>query len=172
MKLATSIMIVPPHEVQAIATPILQQYGGDNLIRVPAHITVLFPFVAYGQLDAACAKLVTICRGINPFDITMKGYGRFPGVAFMKPEDPRPIQAVYQHIHAAFPNCKLYGGEFGDELYPHMTVGEFETEVEQESAILPDYKPITFLCERLHVMYGVHQRPLPWITQAVIRLGG
>ena len=90
MKLATSIMIVPPHEVQAIATPILQQYGGDNLIRVPAHITVLFPFVAYGQLDAACAKLVTICQGINPFDITMKGYGRIPRCGVYEAGRPAP----------------------------------------------------------------------------------
>jgi 2'-5' RNA ligase len=172
MQLSTTIMIIPPHEVLAIATPILQRYGGDNLIRVPAHITVLFPFVPYEELDTGCDVVAGICRDVAPFDITLFGYGSFPGVAFMKPENPRPIQALFRQIYAAFPACKPYGGEFGDDLHPHMTVGEFASEDEQAAVILPNYIPVTFRAERLHVMYGVLKAPLPWVTHAVIPLQG
>ncbi len=40
----------------------------DTLTRVPAHLTVLYPFVAYGRLDEASLPLQAICAGIAPFE--------------------------------------------------------------------------------------------------------
>jgi 2'-5' RNA ligase len=171
MILNTAIIIVPSQEVLAIATPTQQRFAPDSSIRIPPHITVLFPFVSYEHLDAACEGVAHICQKIAPFEITMDGYDSFPKVAFMRPADPRPIQAVFRQIYAAFPQCKPYNGEFGDDLHPHMTVGEFASEAEQTAAELPDYEPITFRAERLHVIYGRWER-LPWITRAVIPLKG
>ncbi len=57
-------------------------------------------------------------------------------------------------------------------LFPHMTVGEFDNEADRLAATLPDYEPITFRVERLHILYGPFGEPLPWITHSVIPLGG
>lgn len=170
MKLETAIIIVAPHDVQTVAVPLLRQYAPETLIRVPPHITVLYPFVPVNRLDEACAKLNEICASVPAFDITMTGYDSFPKVAFMNPANPAPIQAVFRKIFAAFPECPPYGGAFGNDLHPHMTVGEFATIEAQQAAVLPDYAPTTFRAKRLHVMYGPIDRALSWITHAVIPL--
>lgn len=171
MDMQTVIMIVAPHEVQAVAIPLLRQYAPETLIRVPAHITILYPFVAVERLDEACATVREICAEVEPFEVTLQGYDSFPKVAFINPVNPEPIQAVFRKIFAAFPECPPYGGVFGNDLHPHMTVGEFASVEAQQGAVLPDYTPITFRVERLHVMYGPAVVPLPWITRAVMPLG-
>jgi 2'-5' RNA ligase len=169
--LTTGIIIVAPHEVQAIAVPTLQQYGFNALIRVPAHLTLLYPFVEFDQLGAACEKLRSIFASVSPFAITMDGYGYFPTVSYMKPANPGPVQDVFRRIFAAFPECPPYRGQFGNDLHPHMTVGEFSSEHERQAAILPEYPPTTFCAERIHVIYGIDDAALPWITYTVIPFG-
>jgi hypothetical protein len=51
-----------------------------------------------------------------------------------------------------------------------MTVGEFVSDAERQAAALPDYEPITFQAERLHLVYGPIDRALPWIVSDVIPL--
>ncbi|SRR5258707_1036224 len=173
MKLTTVIMIVAPHEIQAIAAPILYRYSLDTLIRVPAHLTVLYPFVDFEHLAKACKTVREVAAEIRPFDITMSGYDQFPGVIFMAPVDPAPIQNVFRRIYARFPQCPPYDGQFGDDLHPHMTVGEFRTEVDQAQAFksLPEYPPTTFHVDRLYVMYGIDGKAIPWLTYDIIPLG-
>ncbi len=173
MELTTVIMIVVPHELQAIAVPLLRRHAPDTLTRVPAHLTVLYPFVPYDQLDEACLQLQSICAGIAPFELTMAGYAEFPGVIYMPPRNPRPIKHLFQRISPHFPDCQPYRGAYGDEITPHLTVGEFESDGEQHAAwaALPRYVPYTFRVTHLHILYGVEQITLPWLTHAVIPLG-
>ncbi len=143
MELTTVIMIVVPHELQAIAVPLLRRYAPDTLTRVPAHLTVLYPFVAYERLDEACVQLQAICAGIAPFELTMAGYAEFPGVIYMPPRNPRPIKQLFQRIFRDFPDCPPYRGAYGGGMTPHLTVGEFESDEEQRDAwaALPRYAP-------------------------------
>lgn len=168
MEFSTGIVIFAPHEVQAIAVPIMRQYAVDSLLRVPPHITLLFPFVPYEKLDDAEGTLRELCAQIKPIEITLRGYDQFPGVIFMQPADPQPIKAVFRQIYDAFPLYPPYGGVFGNDLHPHLTVGEFKNEDEQHSVWLPDYAPISFRAERIHLIYGLHREPLPWLTHSVI----
>ncbi len=170
MELTTTIMIGAPHEIQAIAAPTLRQYAFETLIRVPAHITVLYPFVPFEQLDSACVTLRDLCAEIAPFDITMKGYNSFPDIVYMEPQDDTLIRALCQKVFSAFPDCPPYRGIHGNEPTPHMTVGEFASAEEQAAALLPDYEPVTFRAAQLHVMYGVDNSAMTWLTHAVIAL--
>src|SRR2546423_1328000 len=99
MNLTTAVVIFAPHEVQAVATPIMRQYALDSLIRVPAHITLMFPFVPFEQLDSAAQTIKSICADIRPFDITLSGYDQFPGVIFMQPANPESIKAIFRQIY-------------------------------------------------------------------------
>ncbi len=171
MELTTTIMIIAPHEVQALTAPLRRQYALDKMICVPAHITILYPFVPYEQLDAASEKLRQICAEIEPFDITVEGYGNFPRFIYMKPKNEVPIRNLCHRVFEAFPDYLPFRGVYGDTPTLHMTVGEFATEEERAAAIMPVYKPITFRAERVHVMYGVEKLALTWIAHSVIRLG-
>ncbi len=172
MNLSTAIVIMAPREAQAIAVPLLRQYSPDSLMRVPPHITVSFPFVPYERLDEALPRLHTICAQVSPFEMTVSGYAAFPGVAYMKPLNPQPVQALFQQIFAAFPECPPYEGRFGNEIQPHLTVGEFADAHVQKSAMLPFYEPVTWDVKRVHVLYGTHNEALPWLTYDVIMLSG
>ena len=168
----TAVVIVMPHEVQAVAVPIIRRYAPDNLNRIRPHITLLFPFVPYDQLETACQSLNDVAQHIAPFTVTLAGYGEFPGVIYMKPADPAPIQSVFHKLYAAFPEYPPYEGQFGNELQPHMSIAHFETTVEQAAVSLPPFQPIAFRVDRLHVWYGVRDTDLAWLTHDVIRLRG
>lgn len=170
MELSTTLTLLAPHAVQAIAVPTMHRYCHDSLIRMAAHITILFPFVPVERLDSACDILRELCASIEPFDVTMNGYNQFPLATYMQPQDDEPIRVLCQKVFAAFPDTPPYWGMHGNNPIPHMTVGEFANEEEQAQAVLPDYAPITFRATQLHVMYGVHKMALPWLTHAIIPL--
>jgi 2'-5' RNA ligase len=163
-------VIVPPHEVQAVAVPLTLRYSPDMLIRLRPHITVSYPFVPFAELDAACDRLRQICATIAPFDLTMDGYGRFPNVIYMRPADPAPVRAVYEQIFAAFPDYPPYDGRFGTDLVPHLTIAQFDPA--QQPALPAAYPPQRFGVDRLHVWYGPNDPGLPWLTYDVIHLHG
>ncbi len=171
MSLTSAIVIYAPYEVQQVAAPLMRTYAPDDFVRVPPHITVLFPFVPAGQLEQAASKLRDIGTQFASFEITLRGYGQFPGVTYLQPADPTPIQAIFRAVYAAFPDYPPYEGQFGDEtISPHMTVGTFADEAAQQAANFPAYEPLTFRVERLHLIYGNVREALPWLTYDVIPL--
>ncbi|MCC7450363.1 MAG: 2'-5' RNA ligase family protein [Anaerolineae bacterium] len=172
MDIETGLAIIAPPEVQMIAVPLFKRYALDELSHAPPLMTLTFPFVPYAELGEACAALRSICAGVAPFDVTLQGYGQFPGVTFMAPANPEPIQNLYRAIYARFPDYPPFEGRYGTELHPHLTVAFFASEGAQQAAHLPTYEPITFRVERIHVLYGA-ARPvvLPYITYDVIPLG-
>lgn len=173
MDYTTAIVIMAPPPVQRFAVPLMRRYPHDDLLRVPAHITVLFPFVPTTELDAVCRTLRTLFADVPPFNVTLKGYGHFPTAVFLQPVDPQPIQALFHKVHAAFPAYAPYRGEHGnDNIMPHMTVGVFNSAAEREQAVYPPYEPITFRVRCLHLIAGVEREPIPWVTYDVIPLGG
>jgi len=173
MDIETGIAIIAPPEVQAVAVPLFKRYALDELIHAPPLMTLTFPFVPYAELDQACTALRAICAGIAPFNVTLQGYGQFPGVTYMAPANPAPIQNLYRAIYARFPDYPPFAGRFGTDLHPHLTVAFFNSAAEQQAADLPDYAPLTFRVSRFHVLYGAaHPAMLPYITYDVIPLGG
>jgi 2'-5' RNA ligase len=172
MNLETGIIIVGAHNVQAVAVPLMQRYSPHLLTIFPAEITLLYPFVPMDELESACQTLRVIGTEIAPFEIIMRGYGRFPGTTFMAPADPVPILAVFHRIFAAFPDYPPYRAAFGNDLHPHMTVAQFDDEDAQQQAEFPDYGSISFTVDRLHVVHGFGTLDRPWLTYDVVPLTG
>lgn len=171
MRVSTGVVIFAPYAVHKVAVPILRQYALDSLIRVPPHLTLMFPFVPFEQLDESAKTIRDICAGIEPFEITLSGYGQFPGVIFMQPANPEPIKTVFRAIFEAYPLYPPYDGAFGNDLHPHLTVGEFKNKEDQQAAQLPDYVPVTFRAENVHLIYGIQTEALPWLTHSVVPFG-
>ena len=59
----SAVVILAPHQVQAFAMPLMRQHSYKSTLRVPAHITVLFPVRAAGRSRCRCRKLRDLCRG-------------------------------------------------------------------------------------------------------------
>lgn len=89
---------------------------------MPAHITVLFPFLDARRIDAQTtdelARLVNECPR---FEFALGAVGRFPGVLYLAPEPVAPFVALTEQVAARWPDHRPYGGAF-DTVIPHLTV--------------------------------------------------
>ncbi|HEU5421404.1 MAG TPA: 2'-5' RNA ligase family protein [Streptosporangiaceae bacterium] len=111
------------------AEPAVRQHrarlDASAALGVPAHITVLFPFLPPGQIGAAVlAQLEQLFAGVPAFSFRLDHAGWFgEDVLWLGPQDPGPFRALTRRVAAAFPQCPPYAGAF-DEDIPHLTVGE------------------------------------------------
>ena len=90
---------------------------------VPAHVTLLYPFLPSAELTPAVRRRIArLTRGVRPFDAGFERTGRFPGVVWLAPEPAEPFVALTELLAAAFPDHPPYGGAH-DEIVPHLSLG-------------------------------------------------
>lgn len=180
--LESAVVIVPPPAVAAFADTLREQYLGIEYQLVPAHITVMYPFVSPGTVasgpDAALLEktrddLRQACAEAAPFTITLDRYATFPngGILYLALAEPTPVVALQERLLAAFPDYPPYSGQHA-EFMPHLTVGYFASPALLAAAPRPAFTPFTFVVETLHFLYGDYQTPQRWATAAMISLGG
>jgi len=176
MKIETALLLIPPLEVQQFTAPLRARLAADMFPLFPAHITLMYPFVPYEEHDHAADILRRRCLDISPFEVTLDHYDRFPTVLFLAPRDPAPIQNLYSCISTAFPEHIAYGGKYGDELHPHLTLGEGAPASERVPISLPAVPELTFNVDRLFIYAGIAESdrkgPVPFIPISVIPLRG
>jgi 2'-5' RNA ligase len=92
---------------------------------VPAHVTLLYPFVAPGRLNGAVrATIATIARRHAAFDYSLGGPARWPDTIYASVEPAAPFLAIHRELARAFPDYPIYGRPAPFELVPHVTVAE------------------------------------------------
>ena len=92
---------------------------------VPAHITVLYPFLPPDEIDAAALEsLATAVAAVPAFDCTLARVAWFGSqVVWLDPEPAEPFRHLTTQVWQRFPQCSPYGG-IHDELIPHLTIGD------------------------------------------------
>ncbi|MXG88884.1 GNAT family N-acetyltransferase [Nocardioides flavescens] len=118
----TALVVVVP-EVEAAVTAIRDELDPHARLGVPAHVTVLYPFVAAARVDATLeTRLSELFATVPGFDVTFERVGWFgDDVLFLAPEPSEPFRALTELVAEAFPDHAPYGGRF-DEITPHLTV--------------------------------------------------
>lgn len=172
MEYETALLIVPPPPVQAFCYPLREQYDPEGFSRVPAHITLISPFVTGEAIDPAIEKLHSLCSALAPFEVRLNHYGRFADALVLEPDDPQPIIALYEKLHAAFPDYPAYGGEFGEGLHPHVTLAKLDSPEEADRIPLPPEPDFTFTVSKIHLYLGAKDDDAPYVPRAVFPLGG
>jgi 2'-5' RNA ligase len=91
---------------------------------VPAHITVLYPFLPPGEVDEELVvSLRKLFSGFARFGFTLDKIGWFgEELVWLGPRDPAPFNALTDLVFDAFPSCPPFRGQHA-ELIPHLTVG-------------------------------------------------
>ena len=117
-----SALIVRVPEAEALAGALRERFDASARVGVPAHITLVYPFVEAERIDAAVlAHIRTALEGALAFDFTLTRADRFPATAWLAPEPAAPFIALIERLVAAFPAFPPFGGEFAD-IVPHLTV--------------------------------------------------
>ncbi|MGH3300808.1 MAG: 2'-5' RNA ligase family protein [Streptosporangiaceae bacterium] len=110
------------------AEPVVGRYRADldanSGLGVPAHITILTPFLPVGLLgDGERDRLLRVFAAATPFAFRLDRTGWFgTTVLWLGPQDPVPFADLTERVFAAFPDFPPFGGQF-DEVVPHLTIG-------------------------------------------------
>ena len=171
----TALIIVPPPDVCGYADHYRAQYMADQFHTIEPHITVTYPFVPYDQLEEATPRLREVLASCPPRRVSLRHFAIFPdeGILFIEPADPERVLSIYRAVLAEFPEYPAYGGKFGDNIRPHLTVGvipdrEKLQKVYDELAVQRLY--IGFEVEQVVVKYKLDDGI--WDTWAELPLGG
>jgi 2'-5' RNA ligase len=111
-----------------------EQYDPAAAAGVPAHVTVLFPFLPAHRLDGAVPAELAALVGAQPaFAVRFARCGRFPGILYLAPDSATGFLALTRAVAERWPECPPFGGRHA-ELVPHLTVahragGEVEAAV-------------------------------------------
>lgn len=91
---------------------------------IPAHVTVLYPFVPPTGIDGEVVEaLRAAIASVERFEASWESTGWFgDDVLWLDPRPAESFRALTSAVAAAFPDCPPYGGEF-DDVVPHLTVG-------------------------------------------------
>jgi hypothetical protein len=118
-------LIVEIPAAEAVVGPYRERLDQSAALGVPAHITVLYPFIPPGQLDAGVlSQLAQLFTAVPRFGFRLDGTDWFgQEVLWLAPSDPAPFRALTQHVVEAFPAYPPYGGDFPDTV-PHLTIGD------------------------------------------------
>ena len=93
-------------------------------VGVPAHITLLFPFLPASALDHAVRdRLAAIAATVAPFEVGFRRVARFPDAIYLAPEPAMPFRDLTSAIVAMWPEHPAYAGRY-DEIVPHLTIAE------------------------------------------------
>lgn len=118
-----SALIVTIPEADAIVGRHRDRFDRAAAWGVPAHVTVLFPFIPPERLkDDAIHRAADAIATIPAFTAEFHRTGWFAEeVLYLRPTTADPFIALTNAIAAAFPEHPPYGGAHG-EVVPHLTI--------------------------------------------------
>jgi len=99
-----------------------QRFDPPARRNVPAHVTILYPFMEPGQVDArVLAELQAIARAVPRFSYRLRETRRFPSSLYLAPDPGDGFSALTDGVFAGFPDYPPFAGKF-DTVVPHVTV--------------------------------------------------
>lgn len=155
--MAGSALIVGVPEAEALVGGLRERFDASARIGVPAHITVLFPFMPSTGIDASVLRSVRAVVGrARAFEFSLARVGRFPATTYLAPDPPEPFIALTENLFREFPQFPPFAGAF-PTVVPHLTVAHgsaADSALAQAEllAALASRGPIKVLCRSVVLM--------------------
>jgi len=132
-------LVVPVPEAEPSVRSWRDRFDPAARAGVPAHVTVVFPFLPAALVDAGtCAALDEVFGRHPAFDVRFEDCGRFPGVLYLAPAPDAPFRRLTEAVVERWPQAPPYGGKY--EPRPHLTVAQGQDDAvldEIESGLHP-----------------------------------
>ena len=92
---------------------------------VPAHATLLYPFIAPERLDETVRRmLANVAARHAPIRHAHVGPATWPGVVYLALDPVHPAAELQADLADAFPEFPIYGPGFDQDFVPHVTIAE------------------------------------------------
>jgi 2'-5' RNA ligase len=171
----TSALIVAVPEAEPVIGELRRAHDPSAAWGVPAHVTVLFPFVPAADVDPHIGSLRELFSEAAGFDYRFSRLGRFGSTTiFLAPEPEHLFTDLTDLVAARWPEYPPYEGAH-DVVIPHMTVGdmlEADTAARVEAAAtaaLQQHGPIKGRATSVTLIVEDDDRQ--WSTRRVFPLG-
>jgi 2'-5' RNA ligase len=149
--LSESALIVVVREAERLVGDLRLRYDESARLGVPAHITLLFPFVPASELSQpVVARLARLFSTRPGFAFELASVGRFAATSYLAPSPAQPFIELTQAIWQAFPACPPFQGEFAS-VVPHLTTAhgnaaEAELAAAETASRLARHGPVRSNC--------------------------
>ncbi len=162
-------------EADLVVSAFRARYASASVAnRIPAHVTLLFPYVAAARLDdEALSAAREHFRGIVPFDAALVAVGRFDEHVWLAPSPRDTFVELIRTTCRCFPESS-YGTEFPDPA-PHLTIGQATLAVSAEAIFraaepeIAPHLPVRFRAGAAALL--VEQADCTWAHAAVFHFG-
>ena len=137
-----SALIVAVPEAEPLVGGWRLRYDNASL-GVPAHVTLLFPFMPAEELgEALFGELRELFAAQPAFAVAFSRVARFTDIAWLAPEPAEPFRVLTELIFRRYPSYPPYEG-IHDEVIPHLTVAVAGAPLQdQVEAALTPHLPI------------------------------
>jgi hypothetical protein len=138
-------LIVPVPEAEPQVAELRLAHDWSAARGVPAHVTILFPFLDSADLDeAAIADLIS---RFPAFDFELDRVERFPdGVTWLRPAPSLPFVDLTGAVFQRWPERPPYEGAH-DEVIPHLTISDTAIDVQFQLPIAARAREVTLIEE-------------------------
>jgi 2'-5' RNA ligase len=172
---ATAFVVVVP-EAEALVAGLRARFDPSAALGVPAHITVLHPFMPPAQVTPnVLAHAASALPGPAHFEFLLARVERFPGVLYLAPEPAAPFIALTEALVRAFPQYPPFGGAH-EHIVPHLTVAQGDESTLRAAdaelrAALQEQGPVRAQCRGLCLLQSAGGRWFGWHQLALAAQG-
>ncbi|MEU5674126.1 2'-5' RNA ligase family protein [Micromonospora sp. NPDC047753] len=173
MEPTQTALIVPIPEAEEAVGPFRASLDRAAGWGVPAHVTVLYPFLPPQQIDEqVLAVLHETIAGIPRFDVALTDVGWFGDtVVWLAPQPARPFRELTSAVWQQFPEAPPYAGAHSD-VVPHLTIGHDAAKptLSHAAETISTHLPINAAIDRVRLIAGTPDTS-PWRTVCEFPLG-
>jgi len=149
--------IVRVPEAEAHVASLRDRFDASVHLGVPAHITVLVPFMAPDQItQSVLVQIQAALSQVPSFTFSLSQVRRFPATAYLAPEPAEPFVALTRALVRTFPEFPPFRGEH-ESIVPHLTVAngnasEAEIAAAELQAVVQSNGPISGFCSSVSLL--------------------
>lgn len=122
--MAESAFAVNVPEAEPYVGVLREKFDPSARLGVPAHITVLYPFMSPEAItEAVIGNIRRVMASAKAFAYVLTRIDRFPDALYLVPEPAAPFVALTQSLAGQFPGYLPYGGQHAG-IVPHLTVAQ------------------------------------------------
>ncbi|MDP9911280.1 2'-5' RNA ligase [Variovorax boronicumulans] len=130
-----SAFVVKVPAAETIAADLRRRFDPTVALGVPAHITLLVPFMDPALItDEVLARARRVLQRTTSFSFALGKVGRFPETAYLAPEPAAPFIEMTRALMKEFPDFPPYDG-LHDDIVAHLSVAHGNALHAEEAAI-------------------------------------
>ncbi|MFC7344976.1 2'-5' RNA ligase family protein [Saccharopolyspora griseoalba] len=138
-------VVIPVPEAQPLLAAVTERFPEAVRSGVPAHLSLLYPFVQADSLDDhVITELTSIFAEQAPLPVKFAACHRRGAFVALRPEPSDGVEALASAVQRRWPDVVPYEGRYDAD--PHLTVAMHTTEERAaiiERELVPEWVPLS-----------------------------